>query len=58
MPKRTSAQPAKITGFVRFALGDGEGIEKEESDFAAEVAVAGKPRSWQGGFDACQRKKK
>jgi elongation factor Ts len=30
--------PAKIAGFVRFALG--EGIEKEESDFAAEVAAA------------------
>lgn len=30
--------PAKITGFVRVALG--EGIEKEESDFAAEVAAA------------------
>ncbi|AMS42741.1 elongation factor Ts [Aminobacter sp. Y103A] len=30
--------PAKITGYVRFALG--EGIEKEESDFAAEVAAA------------------
>ncbi|MCG6115960.1 MAG: translation elongation factor Ts [Mesorhizobium sp.] len=30
--------PAKITGFLRFALG--EGIEKEESDFAAEVAAA------------------
>ncbi len=30
--------PAKITGFVRFALG--EGIEREESDFAAEVAAA------------------
>ncbi|UIJ73772.1 translation elongation factor Ts [Aurantimonas sp. HBX-1] len=30
--------PAKITGFVRFALG--EGIEKEEGDFAAEVAAA------------------
>ncbi|MBX3569352.1 MAG: elongation factor Ts [Rhizobiaceae bacterium] len=30
--------PAKITGFVRFALG--EGIEKEKSDFAAEVAAA------------------
>ncbi len=30
--------PAKITGFVRIALG--EGIEKEESDFAAEVAAA------------------
>ena len=37
--------PVKITGFVRYALG--EGIEKEESDFAAEVAaqsgVANKP---------------
>ncbi len=31
---------AKISGFVRFALG--EGIEKEESDFAAEVAAAAK----------------
>ncbi|TAN00564.1 MAG: elongation factor Ts [Rhizobiaceae bacterium] len=30
--------PAAITGFVRFALG--EGIEKETSDFAAEVAAA------------------
>jgi elongation factor Ts len=30
--------PAKLTGFVRFALG--EGIEKEETDFAAEVAAA------------------
>lgn len=28
----------KITGFVRYALG--EGIEKQESDFAAEVAAA------------------
>ncbi|MBA8880366.1 translation elongation factor Ts [Phyllobacterium myrsinacearum] len=30
--------PAKITAFVRFSLG--EGIEKEETDFAAEVAAA------------------
>jgi elongation factor Ts len=30
--------PLKIIGFKRFALG--EGIEKEESDFAAEVAAA------------------
>ena len=30
--------PAKITAFVRFALG--EGIEKETADFAAEVAAA------------------
>jgi elongation factor Ts len=29
--------PIKLTGFVRFALG--EGIEKEEKDFAAEVAA-------------------
>ena len=29
--------PIKLTGFVRFALG--EGIEKEEDDFAAEVAA-------------------
>jgi elongation factor Ts len=32
--------PAKITAFLRFALG--EGIEKEKSDFAAEVAAAAK----------------
>lgn len=31
---------AKITGFVRFALG--EGIEKETTDFAAEVAAVAK----------------
>lgn len=30
--------PVKIAGFVRYALG--EGIEKSESDFAAEVAAA------------------
>jgi elongation factor Ts len=30
--------PIKLTGFVRYALG--EGIEKAESDFAAEVAAA------------------
>ena len=30
--------PVKVTNFVRFALG--EGIEKQESDFAAEVAAA------------------
>jgi elongation factor Ts len=30
--------PIKVTGFVRYALG--EGIEKQESDFAAEVAAA------------------
>ena len=30
--------PVRLTGFVRYALG--EGIEKEEQDFAAEVAAA------------------
>jgi elongation factor Ts len=30
--------PATITGYVRFALG--EGIERETNDFAAEVAAA------------------
>jgi elongation factor Ts len=33
-------QPLRIAGFVRYALG--EGIEKNESDFAAEVAAAAK----------------
>jgi len=33
---KTVGAPVKLTGFVRFALG--EGIEKEASDFAAEVA--------------------
>lgn len=36
--EKSIGAPAKITAFVRFALG--EGIEKEESDFAAEVAAA------------------
>jgi elongation factor Ts len=35
--------PIKVTGFVRYALG--EGIEKQETDFAAEVAaVSGQPK--------------
>ncbi|WP_181701835.1 translation elongation factor Ts [Chthonobacter albigriseus] len=34
----TVGAPIKATAFVRFALG--EGIEKEETDFAAEVAAA------------------
>ncbi len=34
--------PIKITGFVRYALG--EGIERTEKDFAAEVAAAVGPR--------------
>jgi elongation factor Ts len=33
--------PIKITGFVRFALG--EGIDRPDSDFAAEVAATVKP---------------
>ena len=33
-----AGEDIKVTGFVRFALG--EGIEKRESDFAAEVAAA------------------
>jgi len=33
---KTVGAPVKLAGFVRFALG--EGIEKEQSDFAAEVA--------------------
>ncbi len=36
--EKSIGAPAKITGFVRFALG--EGIEREASDFAAEVAAA------------------
>lgn len=38
--EKTIGAPAKIVGYVRFALG--EGIEKEETDFAAEVAAAAK----------------
>jgi elongation factor Ts len=34
--------PIKVTGFARYALG--EGIEREEKDFAAEVAAAAAPR--------------
>jgi elongation factor Ts len=34
--------PVKVTGFVRFTLG--EGIAKNQGDFAAEVAAAVKPR--------------
>jgi elongation factor Ts len=33
--------PIAIKGFVRFALG--EGVEKQEQDFAAEVAAAARP---------------
>ncbi|MBI5164126.1 MAG: elongation factor Ts [Magnetospirillum sp.] len=34
---KTVGAPVKLTGFARFALG--EGIEKEDKDFAAEVAA-------------------
>lgn len=34
---KEAGKPIKLTGFVRFALG--EGIEKESQDFAAEVAA-------------------
>jgi elongation factor Ts len=34
---KTVGAPIRLTGFVRFALGDG--IEKEQKDFAAEVAA-------------------
>lgn len=38
--EKSIGAPAKIIGFVRFALG--EGVEKIESDFAAEVAAVAK----------------
>ncbi|MCF6343063.1 MAG: translation elongation factor Ts [Devosiaceae bacterium] len=41
LAEKTVGAPIKLIGFTRFALG--EGIEKKEEDFAAEVAaVAGK----------------
>ncbi len=36
--EKTCGAPVKIAGYVRYALG--EGIEKKEEDFAAEVAAA------------------
>lgn len=36
--EKAAGAPVKVTGFVRFALG--EGIEKQVTDFAAEVAAA------------------
>lgn len=36
--EKTVGGPIKVTGFVRYALG--EGIERQDSDFAAEVAAA------------------
>jgi len=35
---KTIGQPVKLTAFVRYALG--EGVEREQTDFAAEVAAA------------------
>ena len=35
--------PIKVVGFVRYKLG--EGVEKQESDFAAEVAAAAGPKN-------------
>ncbi|HIJ63834.1 MAG TPA: translation elongation factor Ts, partial [Rhodospirillaceae bacterium] len=34
---KTLGQPVRLAGFARFALG--EGIEREQKDFAAEVAA-------------------
>ncbi len=39
--EKTVGAPVVLKGFVRFALG--EGVEKEVTDFAAEVAAAVKP---------------
>jgi elongation factor Ts len=36
--EKTAGAPIKVTGFYRFALG--EGIDRPEGDFAAEVAAA------------------
>jgi elongation factor Ts len=36
--EKLAGAPVAVTAFHRFALG--EGIEKQESDFAAEVAAA------------------
>ena len=36
--EKTAGAPVTLKAFVRYALG--EGIEKQESDFAAEVAAA------------------
>lgn len=36
--EKAAGAPVTVSGFVRYALG--EGIEKQESDFAAEVAAA------------------
>jgi elongation factor Ts len=36
--EKVAGAPIKITGFYRYALG--EGIDRPDSDFAAEVAAA------------------
>jgi elongation factor Ts len=36
--EKTVGAPVEVTGFVRYALG--EGIDRKESDFASEVAAA------------------
>ena len=36
--EKAAGAPIKVTGYVRFALG--EGVEKKSGDFAAEVAAA------------------
>jgi elongation factor Ts len=38
IPTRSRGAPIRLGGFVRFQFG--EGIEKQQSDFAAEVAAA------------------
>jgi elongation factor Ts len=40
--EKTVGAPIKVTKFVRYALG--EGIEKKDEDFAAEVAAAARGR--------------
>ena len=36
--EKTVGSPVEVTGFVRYALG--EGIDRKDTDFAAEVAAA------------------
>ena len=44
---KTVGAPVTVAGFARFALG--EGIEKEQGDFAAEVAAAAGVKPAAGG---------
>ena len=41
--EKTAGAPIKVTGFVRYALG--EGIDRPTGDFAAEVAATAGPRN-------------